>query len=156
MIKFVRLDYRLLHGQVVFTWVGSVGVDRIIIVDDKAASDEIQKMALRLAKPASVKLDIVTKAQVEKSAAKIEALSEQIMLIAGNTETALFLAKTFSSIKAINYGAVENKEGAKQFSKAIFLTDKEVSETKEILELGTEIFIQQVPTDKRVNMLELI
>lgn len=156
MIKFVRVDYRLLHGQVVFAWVGNIGVNRIIIVDDKAATNEIQKTALRLARPTGVKLDIVTKEQVAAISEKIETLNESIMMIAGGTETALFLSKTFKTIQSINYGAIENKSGAKQFSRAIFLTEKEVSETKEILEQGTEIFVQQVPTDKRINMLDLI
>ena len=39
MIKLVRLDYRLLHGQVVFSWTTTIGAQRIIIVDDDAASD---------------------------------------------------------------------------------------------------------------------
>ena len=58
MIKLARLDYRLLHGQVVFAWVGHVGAQRIIIVDDEAASDELKKTALSLSKPAGVRLNI--------------------------------------------------------------------------------------------------
>ena len=50
MIKLVRLDYRLLHGQVVFSWTGHVGAQRIIVVDDDAANDEMKKSALLLSK----------------------------------------------------------------------------------------------------------
>ena len=46
MIKLVRLDYRLLHGQVVFSWTGHVGAQRIIVVDDDAANDEMKKLSL--------------------------------------------------------------------------------------------------------------
>lgn len=52
-IVLARLDYRLLHGQVVFSWVNSVAAQRIIVVDDAAANDEIKKGALKLAKPAA-------------------------------------------------------------------------------------------------------
>ena len=45
MIKLVRLDYRLLHGQVVFAWTGHTGAQRIIVVDDDAATDELKKSA---------------------------------------------------------------------------------------------------------------
>ena len=55
MIKLVRLDYRLLHGQVVFSWTGHVGAQRIIVVDDDAANDEMKKSALLLSKPAGVR-----------------------------------------------------------------------------------------------------
>ena len=56
MIKLVRLDYRLLHGQVVFSWTGHVGAQRIIVVDDDAANDEMKKSALLLSKPAGVRV----------------------------------------------------------------------------------------------------
>ena len=55
MIKLVRLDYRLLHGQVVFAWTGHVSAQRIIVVDDEAAGDELKKSALTLSKPTGVK-----------------------------------------------------------------------------------------------------
>ena len=42
MIKLVRLDYRLLHGQVVFAWTGHTSAQRIIVVDDDAATDELK------------------------------------------------------------------------------------------------------------------
>ena len=72
MIKLVRLDYRLLHGQVVFSWTGHVGAQRIIVVDDDAASDEMKKSALLLSKPAGVRVNIFT---VDKAIAKINSVS---------------------------------------------------------------------------------
>lgn len=68
MIKLVRLDYRLLHGQVVFSWTGHVGAQRIIVVDDDAANDEMKKSALLLSKPAGVRVNIFT---VDKAIAKM-------------------------------------------------------------------------------------
>ena len=43
MIKAVRVDHRLVHGQVAFTWTHYLAVSRIIVIDDKAANDEFQK-----------------------------------------------------------------------------------------------------------------
>ena len=60
MIKLVRLDYRLLHGQVVFAWTGHTSAQRIIVVDDDAATDSLKKSALSLSKPAGVRLNIFT------------------------------------------------------------------------------------------------
>ena len=48
MIKAVRVDHRLVHGQVAFTWTHYLAVSRIIVIDDKAANDEFQKMALNV------------------------------------------------------------------------------------------------------------
>ena len=58
MIKAVRVDHRLVHGQVAFTWTHFLAATRIIVIDDAAASDEFQKMALNMSKPAACKLNI--------------------------------------------------------------------------------------------------
>ena len=87
MIKLVRLDYRLLHGQVVFSWTGHVGAQRIIVVDDDAASDEMKKSALLLSKPAGVRVNIFTVDKAIAKMPKVEQLDEKIMMIFGNRHT---------------------------------------------------------------------
>ena len=76
MIKLVRLDYRLLHGQVVFSWCSYVGAQRIIVVDDDAASDELKKAALSLSKPAGVRLNIFSLATTLSKMPKVETLND--------------------------------------------------------------------------------
>lgn len=56
MIKVTRIDHRLLHGQVAFTWIKAVGADCILIANDDVASNDLRMAALRMAKPAGVKL----------------------------------------------------------------------------------------------------
>ena len=50
MIKLVRVDHRLLHGQVIFSWTKQVGTNYIIVADDKVPNDPISMMALSIAK----------------------------------------------------------------------------------------------------------
>ena len=71
-IVLARLDYRLLHGQVVFTWTTKVQAERIIVVDNAAANDDIKKGALKLAKPQGVRLNVFT---VERALAKMDKLN---------------------------------------------------------------------------------
>ena len=78
MIKLVRIDHRLLHGQVVFSWTKSLGVGRIIIIDDFAATDELKKMSLSLSKPTGVKLNVFTVKDALIRMAKVEALNENV------------------------------------------------------------------------------
>ena len=50
MIKLVRIDYRLLHGQVVFAWTRALDIDHIIVANAKAAADAFITMSLNLAR----------------------------------------------------------------------------------------------------------
>ncbi|RGB91116.1 hypothetical protein DWZ46_08495 [Faecalibacterium prausnitzii] len=97
MIKLVRLDYRLLHGQVVFSWTGHVGAQRIIVVDDDAANDEMKKSALLLSKPAGVRVNIFTVDKAIAKMPKVEQLDEKIMMIFGNTAALLKFCQAYST-----------------------------------------------------------
>ena len=43
MIKWVRLDERMIHGQVATKWSRTLGVDRIVVADDTAAASDIMQ-----------------------------------------------------------------------------------------------------------------
>ena len=89
MIKLVRIDHRLLHGQVVFAWVNRLNINRIIVVDDVAANDEFKKMSLKLAKPNDVKLNIFAVEDALNRKEKIKNLQENVAVIFGNTKNCL-------------------------------------------------------------------
>lgn len=54
MIKLVRVDHRLLHGQVAMAWTQSLDVDCMLIANDAIMKDEIRKTTLKLADRKSV------------------------------------------------------------------------------------------------------
>lgn len=152
MIKLVRLDYRLLHGQVVFSWTQNVGAQRIIVVDDEAATDELKKTALNLSKPAGVRLNIFTLDKALEKMPKVEELNENIMMIFGNTTSLRKFCEAYPKCKEVNYGGIANKENSKQYAGAIFLNETEQADTQKILDLGVKIFMQQTPGHKRENL----
>ena len=152
MIKLVRLDYRLLHGQVVFAWTGHVSAQRIIVVDDEAANDELKKSALSLSKPTGVKLNIFTLEKALAKMPKVETLNENIMFIFGNVATLHAFCKGYPKVKEINYGATSNRPSTKQYGQSVFLTDEENALTKELLAAGIKIFMQQTPSNKEETL----
>ena len=156
MIKFIRIDHRLLHGQVVFPWSKSLQINRILVVNDEAANDEFKKMSLELSKPQGIKLNIFTVENTLTKISKIEALSENIMMIFGNTKDVRQFCESYSNVKEINYGGIIKKEGSKQFSNAIFLTENEIEDAKVLKSMGIKQFMQQVPTSKKEDLNTMI
>lgn len=156
MIKFIRIDHRLLHGQVVFSWSKSLQINRILVVNDEAANDEFKKMSLELSKPQGIKLNILTVENTLTKISKIEALSENIMMIFGNTKDVRQFCESYSNVKEINYGGIIKKEGSKQFSNAIFLTENEIEDAKVLKSMGIKQFMQQVPTSKKEDLNTMI
>ena len=152
MIKAVRVDHRLVHGQVAFTWTHYLSVSIIIVIDDKAANDEFQKMALNMSKPAGVKLNIFTVEKALSKMPKVEELKDTIFIIFGCTKDAARFIQQYPKIKEINYGGIAKKEGSKLYSDVVYLNDEEVEDSKKIMDCGTHIFMQQLPSSKREEL----
>lgn len=152
MIAGVRVDHRLVHGQVAVAWTHHLDIARIILIDDAIAADEFQSQVLKMAKPAGVKLNIFS---VEKALAKmpkVESLNDRIFIVFGNVDNALRFVKGYPKLKEINYGGTKKKEGTKKYSETIYLTPTEIEQTRQILDAGVKVFIQQLPSTKRVDL----
>ncbi|MCD7950969.1 MAG: PTS sugar transporter subunit IIB [Erysipelotrichaceae bacterium] len=152
MIKAVRIDHRLVHGQVAFSWTQFLGANRIIVIDDKAANDEFQKMALNMSKPSGCRLNIFTVENALSKMPKVETLKDTIFIVFGCTKDASRFIEGYPKIKEINYGGIAKKEGSKQFGQVVYLNDEEIADTKKIMNAGVKIFMQQLPTSKREEL----
>ncbi|MBI1769555.1 MAG: PTS sugar transporter subunit IIB [Bacteroidetes bacterium] len=156
MIKLIRIDDRLVHGQVAFTWVPSLGIDCLIVANDKIARDDFQKMTLGLAKPAGVKLLIKSVADTIAFLNDEKNKPAKILVLVNSVKDAATLASGVSEISSINFGGIRAKENAKLISKAVALTDEDVVLIKELLQKGIELEIRQVPTDEKQKVGSLI
>jgi fructoselysine and glucoselysine-specific PTS system IIB component len=156
MIKLTRIDDRLLHGQVAFAWTPSLGVDCLIVANDKTAKDEFLKMSMGLAKPAGTKLLIKT---VEEAIAILHderTKNLKILLLVNSVQDAYAMANGVSEIKSINFGGIRGKEGSSLISKAIAVTEDDKVVIRQLIEKGIELEIRQVPTDQKQSVESLI
>jgi fructoselysine/glucoselysine PTS system EIIB component len=156
MIKLTRIDDRLVHGQVAFTWVPALGVDCLIVANDKVAKDEFMKMTLGLAKPASTKLLIksLTGAAEFLNDRKNDGL--KILLIINSVKDASAMAATVPEVRSINIGGLRLKDGAKLISKAVGVNEEDITMLRALLIKGIELEIRQVPTDNKQMVESLI
>ena len=156
MIKLTRIDDRLVHGQVSITWVSSLGIECIVVANDKVAKDDFQKMAMGLAKPPSVKLLIMTLADSISFLNDVKSKNAKILLLVNCVSDAFTLSNGVQDIKSINFGGIRIKDGARMISKAIAVSDEDKIIIRKMLENGLELEIRQVPTDKKELVQNLI
>ncbi|WP_312455707.1 PTS sugar transporter subunit IIB [Pseudescherichia sp.] len=156
MITLVRVDHRLLHGQVAFSWTQYVGADCILIANDSVPNDELRKTTIKLAKPPSVKLVI------KSIADSIEAIKSGVtdkytlFIVVESVEDAWRLAREIAEIKSINLGGIKAKEGSRNISKAVNLLPDEITRLNELVGQGVEIEIRQVPNDRKQLITECL
>jgi fructoselysine and glucoselysine-specific PTS system IIB component len=156
MIKLTRIDDRLVHGQVAFTWTPALSADCLIVANDKVAKDEFLKMTLNLAKPATAKLLIKSLADTVTFLNDARSKGLKILLIINSVKDAHTLANEVSEIQSVNFGGLRAKEGSKSISKAVAVSNDDITLIKEMLTKGIELEVRQVPTDKKVMIESLI
>ena len=155
MIVLCRVDHRLLHGQVAFTWTQNVGSNCILIANDAVAKDDLRMTALRVSKPNGVKLVIKSIDDSLKALNSGVTDKYKLMILCESIKDAARLVE-YDKIKSINLGGIKNETGKKQISKAISVNEEEVEILKELNEKGIELEVRMVPDDSKQDVMKLI
>lgn len=155
-ITAVRIDGRLIHGQVANLWTTKLGISRIMVVDDGVTTNAIEKSGLKLATPAGVKLSILS---IEKAAANILAgkyESQRLLIIAKKPDRLLKLVELGVPIKKINVGNMSQSDESKSITRSINVLEEDIENFKKLNEKGVELVSQMVPSDREENFINLL
>jgi mannose/fructose/N-acetylgalactosamine-specific phosphotransferase system component IIB len=149
-LKLVRIDDRLIHGQVVAVWLRSVGADRIVIVDDKSAKDEFLRDLMVLAAPQGVPVEVLGTDEGTRRVAEIAATSERAFVLMKSPVTALRLRQAGVPIDVLNVGGMGAGAGRRTLYKNISASDEERQAMRDLEALGTRVELRIVADDRAV------
>lgn len=146
-ILMTRIDNRLVHGQVGVTWTSSLGANLIVVVDDEAATQEVQQQLMTMtANNSGVGIRFFT---VEHTINVIHKASDQqkIFIVARTPETVRQLVSGGVPIQEVNVGNMHFSEGKRSITKKVYVDDVDVSHLKYLEQQGVTVFIQDSPGD---------
>lgn len=152
----VRIDGRLIHGQVANLWTTKLNISRIMVVDDEVSQNAIEKSGLKLATPAGVKLSVLP---VEKAAANLLAGkydSQRLFIVVRKPEPLLGLINAGVPIETINVGNMSQTDETHSITHSINVTDEDVKVFNEINDKGVKLTAQMVPSDKVEDFMSLL
>ena len=160
-IAALRVDDRLIHGQVAMTWTKQLRVQGIVVANDDAANDNTQKMALKMAVPAGIKVLIKPVDEAIRVLNDPRAAKMRILVLTRTVKDALKVRKQVGEIEFLNLGNTGRFDGIdvseKQLlSPTIMLTDEEVQALRELVEVDPKTCMQQVPNDEQKLVKDVI
>lgn len=150
MIKMIRVDYRLLHGQVAFSWTQALGADALLLVSDTVKNDPLRMKALRLAKPQGTKVVIKTTEEAIQQIKSGVTDKYKLFIICETLTIAADLVEAIGA-KSINLGNMPFKEDKKQVLKSIFLDQKDINIIRDLENKGVNLFAQMVPSESKID-----
>jgi len=155
-IKHLRIDNRLIHGQVAVTWMNHIGANAIIVCNDKVALDPIQKLALPLAARGSKVLVYSIEDTIRYTK---EHPSESLFVICKHPSDALALLEAGLEIMHINVGNAAPVAGTqyKMVTKSIAATKEDGEVYRKIATLRNGVLrSRMVPTSDEVDFIRVL
>lgn len=155
-IKLIRLDFRLVHGQVITKWSKQVNANRIVVINDELANDSFMKSVYEMAAPPDVSVEIYdTKKAVELWEAD-EMGKGRILALFKDVKSLLKAFKAGFPIKELQIGGLGGGQGRVNVYNAISFNKEDVEDLKEMAKAGTEIILHVVPEEPKLEFEEAV
>lgn len=156
MIKVLRVDDRLLHGQVAVAWTNYYKVDTIVIANDKVITDKTMQIAFKLATPPGITLSMKS---LEGAVAVInnpKHAERTIMVITKTMQDAEYVCgKTESAVRDVLLGGLRSGEGKKQIDMNSYMSEDDICVMDRMEQKGINIFMQADPASRKLNSEEI-
>ena len=160
MIAQLRIDDRLIHGQVALVWTKELNTPGIVVANDNAAENEMVQMTLKMATPTGKKLLIRSVDDAIKVFNNPKGANMRIFALTNCVQHALKIAENVKNIDGINVANVgrftKDAEGATQLSSTIMVTPDELAALKKLVELDVPVFHQVVPSNAKTPVKSLL
>ncbi len=154
MISFVRIDSRLIHGQVVEAWLPGLKVARVVVADDEAAHSPLMKTAMGLAVPPELEVEIRPLRDVPFTALAADGL--RTLLLLRDIPALLEARRLGLPLTRVNLGNVHHGPMRRQVSPSVFLNAEEMEQLETLHDAGVEIEARGVPSERAVPYSEMV
>lgn len=145
--SLVRIDDRLMHGQVAVGWTKAVHPDHIIVANTAAFNDPMQKMLIEMASPPRFGLTICQIEQVANVCMQPQMENKRVIILFASVTDALIAVEHGLKVDHINVGGMRFSNGKKQILKAVAIDQADIDQFKQLIEKGIKVDVQMVPTD---------
>jgi len=154
-LALVRLDDRLIHGQVVVGWGQPLNIAFIILVDDEVRDSAWEQDLYRMGVPASIEVVFASVDEARRRIPDWETDPRVGILLAGDIDTMTALVAG-GNIPRVNIGGIHHRTGRSERLRYVYLTDEEAGKLRRLASDGIEVTAQDVPTARAVPIGEFL
>lgn len=162
MVIQIRIDDRLIHGQVALLWTKALNTKGVIVANDNAATNEAVKATLKMACPKTQKLLVKTVTDAERIINDPRGKDMRIFALTNCVADALALVKNCpGEIGGVNFANVGRFDGSDNASKtnvvnSVALNPDELQAARDLVATGVKAFHQIAPDDPQVSIADAL
>jgi mannose/fructose/N-acetylgalactosamine-specific phosphotransferase system component IIB len=151
-LVLVRIDDRLIHGQVTVAWGSWLEPDRIILVNDDVASTEWKRSLYASTDTLGSAVSILTKDEFVTGIETDEWDAERVVVVVESPSDMLELMKRGLAVPSVNVGGMHFTCGKREILPYVFVDDDDVRAMRDILKLGATLEARDVPQSRSVDL----
>ncbi len=155
-LSLVRLDDRLIHGQVVVGWGNALEADRILLIDDHVASVAWERDLYRLGVPPNMEVEFASVAEAPAALADTVNSNKRVIVVIADIDTLVRVCRASDVVRRVNIGGLHEGEGRKRRLRYVSLSDAESESLKMLESNGVEVTARDVPSAKAIPLSEFV
>ncbi len=146
MISLVRVDDRLLHGQIVCAWAPHMGADYLVVASDEAAGDSLTRDIIASCSHKDLAVEVKKIDEVVGGCAANDDETHKGILVVGNLPDAMRVYESGVEFDTLNIGNVHHDDGGRSLTPSVILNTDDDEIIEKFIELGVSIDIRNVPS----------
>lgn len=156
-LELIRVDERLLHGQVVVGWGGHLGLLWYVVADDDLAGSAWEQEIYREGLPEGSEAEFVTVEAAADRLQDLEARETPGALVIRSTSALRRLAEAgVLEGRRVNLGCLPAREGRREVRPYLHLNAGEAEDVREVVRRGVEVRARDVPTARALDAEEIL
>lgn len=155
-IVLARIDNRLIHGQVLESWVPSINANCIVVANDQVAALTFQRVLMEAAVPRGIRVEINTVEDAVQTLRSEEMQGRRVLLLFASSEDALRAHRMGVVFPELNLGNMHGGEGKVRLSCTLALDPGDVANLNSLEGEGVRIVSQCIPSDRQTEWRRLI
>lgn len=150
-ISMIRIDDRLVHGQIVAAWSKELSINRIWVIDDGVAHNSFISQLMKMAAPSEVKVDITEASAIEGLAESYDTSDDNVLVLMKTPDVARRLFDAGIALRELNVGGMGANASRSKLFKNISASDEEVATLQQIKDAGVDVYFRVTPPERKTE-----
>ncbi|MFZ5953385.1 MAG: PTS system mannose/fructose/N-acetylgalactosamine-transporter subunit IIB [Candidatus Rifleibacteriota bacterium] len=148
---FLRIDDRLVHGQVIVGWLPEIKPDRLVVVNDKISEDFMRQELMALSVPPEIDLQFYSTAEIDD-----QKVSQASFILVVSPRDAWACLEKGIKPRRFNVGGMHSRDNKEEIFEALHLDNEDRKYFEKILDSGVVPVFQPTPQNEPVPLGDIL
>jgi len=151
----VRIDDRLIHGQVVLGWARTLKPDRIVVANDRIAKNTWERKFYTSSVPPHIRVSFLDLEETARQLLNNLFKNELVMVLLESVKDVHAVIEKGVTLEEINIGGLHYRDGADELLPFVFITEEDRRYMRELVKMSVTLRAQDIPgnSPKIINSL---